>query len=410
MPEFLTLLPPLEARQNLLDNFTPNLESETIDTQSALGRVTAGPVTAPFSLPSFARSTVDGFAVRAADTHGAGESLPAYLNNVGEVPMGGVPDFGIEATQCAVIHTGGMLPEGADGVVMIEYTQAAKAGEIEIMRAVGVGENILQVGEDVKERDVVIPAGSHLRPAEIGGLMALGIKEIATVRPPRVAILSSGDEVISPDEELNPGQVYDVNSYTLSALVQQHGGIPVQYGIVPDDAESLKAEAQSAKGTCDLVVITAGSSASTRDLTAGVIDSLGKPGVLVHGVNVRPGKPTILGVCDGVPMIGLPGNPVSALVIARLFVAQVIEAMLGLETPPITSSISATLSINLSSQAGREDWVPVQLQAGENGYVAEPVFGKSNLIFTLSRADGLVRIPPAANGLAAGDVVEVQLM
>ena len=188
------------------------------------------------------------------------------------------------------------------------------------------------------------------------------------------------------------------------------GGIPVQYGIVPDDAESLKAEALSAKETCDLVVITAGSSASARDLTAGVIDSLGEPGVLVHGVNVRPGKPTILGVCDGVPMIGLPGNPVSALVIAGLFVVPILEAMLGLQSSPITSSVPATLSINLSSQAGREDWMPVQLVHGEDSYVAEPVFGKSNLIFTLARADGLVRIPADANGLAAGDTVEVHLM
>ena len=410
MPEFLTLLPPLEARQTLLNNFTPEIQAETIETQSALGRVTAGPVPAPFSLPSFARSTVDGYAVRAADTHGAGESLPAYLHTIGEVPMGGVPNFAIEATQCAVIHTGGMLPEGADGVVMIEHTQPIKAGEVEILRAVGVGENVLQVGEDVKHGDVVIPVGRRLRPAEIGGLMALGITRVETAHPPRVAILSSGDEVIPPHRELKPGQVYDVNTYTLSALVHQHGGMPVQFGIVPDDANSLETEAQRAKETCDLVVITAGSSASARDLTASVFDRLGEPGVLVHGVNVRPGKPTILGVCDGVPMIGLPGNPVSALVIARLFVVPVLEVMVGLDTKPILPSIRASLSINVASQAGREDWVAVQLHASEDGYIAEPVFGKSNLIFTLSRADGLVHIPPAANGLAAGDRVDVQLM
>ena len=410
MPEFLTLLPPLEARSILLNHFTHTCPLETVESPRALGRVTARPVQAPFALPSFARSTVDGYAVRAVDTHGANESLPAYLLDVGEVPMGTSPDLGITTAQCAVIHTGGMLPGGADSVVMIEHTQIAKIGEVEVLRAVGVGENVLQPGEDVQQSDEVIPAGRRLRPAEIGGLMALGIREVETVQSPRVAILSTGDEVIAAEERLRPGQVYDVNTYTLSTLVQQHGGLPIPFGIVADDEKSLRTEARRAMAEADMVVITAGSSASTRDLTAGVIDSLGEPGVLVHGVNVRPGKPTILGVCDGVPFIGLPGNPVSALVIAGLFVVPILEAMLGLEKKSTTPSVSASLSVNLTSVAGREDWVPVQLSQDQNGYRAEPVFGKSNLIFTLSRADGLVCIPPDANGLAVGDVVDVHLM
>jgi molybdopterin molybdotransferase len=410
MPEFLELSPPREALKTLLDKLRIQPQSEIIATSQAFGRVTIGPVIAPYPLPSFPRTTVDGYAVGAADTYGASDTLPAYLRVVGEVPMGAEAGIELTSGRCALIHTGGMLPAGADAVVMVEHTQSAAPGEVEILRAVAVGENVLKVGEDVAAGQEVIPGGVRLRPAEIGGLMALGVISLMVARKPRVGILSSGDEVIPPEAEMQPGQVRDVNAYTLSALVQDAGGEAVRYGIIPDRYEAMLAAAAAAMGECDLVVITAGSSASTRDLTAQVTNHLGEPGVLVHGVNVKPGKPTILGVCGGKAMIGLPGNPVSALVIAKLFVVPVVQAYLGIEKVRPQSAISARLSINLSSQAGREDWVPVQLVSDEQGYVAEPVFGKSNLIFSLVRADGLVRIPPDANGLAAGELVQVYIM
>lgn len=416
MPEFLELLPPPEARARLLAEVAAPLQPEEVDTATALERVSATAVLAPHPLPSFARSTVDGYAVRAEDTYGASETLPAYLELAGEIPMGTAPDFGLPPAGCALIHTGGMLPEGASAVVMLENTQTVRATQIEILRAVAMGENILKMGEDVAAQECVLETGKRLRPAEIGGLMALGLTRVQVVRRPRVGLISSGDEVIPPQAELHPGQVRDVNAYTLSALVEASGGLPVRYGILPDQAEALQAAAQCALSECDVVVITAGSSASTRDLTAQVIDTLGKPGVLVHGVNVRPGKPTILAACQGKAVIGLPGNPVSALVIAGLFVVPVIEKLLGLPAEPVRPTCPAKLSLNLPSQAGREDWVAVRLRpvrfvdqvAAE--YVAEPVFGKSNLIFTLARADGLVRIPPAATGLSAGEMVEVILL
>jgi molybdopterin molybdotransferase len=407
MPEFLELFPPQEALAALLDTLDILPKGEEIAARQALGRVTAEPVIASYPLPSFPRSTVDGYAVRASDTHGASDSLPAYLRMIAEVPMGA--EAGIELTLgvCARIHTGGMLPVGADAVVMVEHTQSAAENEVEILRAVAAGENVLKVGEDVAAGEQVIPAGIQLRPAEIGGLMALGITHLKVVSKPRVGILSSGDEIIPPEAELKPGTVRDVNAYTLSALVHQVGGEAVRYGIIPDRYEAMRAAAGTALQECDLVVITAGSSASTRDLTAQVINDLGEPGVLVHGVNVRPGKPTILGVCEGKAMIGLPGNPVSALVIASLFVVPVIHTYLGIRKARPKPSLPARLAINLSSQAGREDWVPVQLVVSAEGYVAEPIFGKSNLIFSLVRADGLVRIPPDANGLATGELVQV---
>ncbi|MFM8320198.1 MAG: gephyrin-like molybdotransferase Glp [Chloroflexota bacterium] len=410
MPEFLTLIPPAQAIQTLLAALELQPAAEEVDTERALWRVSACPVTAPYPLPSFSRSTVDGYAVRAADTYGASESLPAYLLVAGEAPMGAAVDFAVGPGQCALIHTGGMLPQGADAVVMVENTQPARPGEVELLKAAAVGENVLKVGEDVQAGQEVIPAGARLRPAEIGGLMALGLTRVAVARRPRVAILSSGDEVVPPAAPLGPGQVRDVNSYSLGALVEQAGGTAVLYGILPDRAEALQAAAGRALAECDLVVITAGSSASARDLTSTVIDALGSPGVLVHGVEVRPGKPTILAACRGKAVIGLPGNPVSALVIARLFVIPVIERLLGLTEARPAPVVTARLALNLPSQAGREDWVAVRLHGQPGDYQAEPVFGKSNLIFTLARADGLLRIPPDATGLSAGERVDVVLL
>jgi molybdopterin molybdotransferase len=409
MPEFLELLPPPEALSLFFTHLPVQPVPEEINSAEALGRITVEAVVAPHPLPAFPRSTVDGYALRAADSFGASESLPAYLRLAGEIGMGAAASFALAAAQCALIHTGGMLPAGADAVVMVEHTQSARPGEIEVLRAVAPGENVLKVGEDVRAGEVVIPQGARLRPAEIGGLMALGIIRVRVSRCPRVGILSSGDEIVPPEAEPGAGQVRDVNAYALSALVEQAGGIPVRLGIAPDRFDALRQSAVDGLAACDVLVITAGSSASTRDLTAQVINELGSPGVLVHGVNVRPGKPTILGVCDGKAVIGLPGNPVSALVIASLFVVPVIEALLGLQLKRLKASVPARLGLNLASQAGREDWIPVRLAGEPGNYQAEPVFGKSNLIFSLARADGLVCIPADATGLAAGERVDVYI-
>lgn len=425
MPEFLKLSPPVESLQVLL-RALPDLEplAETIDTARALGRVLAVDVRASHPLPEFPRSTVDGYAVRARDTFGVSESLPGYLTLVGEVPMGDSPSFTLTPGSCALIHTGGMVPPGADAVVMLEYTQSvagdlrgASLPEIEISKSVAEGENLIRVGEDVAADQVVLAAGERVRPAVIGGCMALGFTQLRVTAKPKIGILSSGDEVVPPGQTPRLGQVRDVNSYSLAALVESVGGEPVQYGIIPDNLEAMKAAAAKALDECDMVLVTAGSSASARDTTADAIASLGAPGVLVHGVAVRPGKPTILAVCGRKPVIGLPGNPVSALVIAGLFVVPVIQKLLGAKPKP-KASLMANLMVNLPSQAGREDWVAVKLVANSDWeigkragrYLAEPVFGKSNLIFTLAVADGLVRVPPDATGISAGEMVEVVLM
>ena len=439
MPEFLTLLPPDEAREKLLAALSKAMpDSESLAVDSALGRVTTADVVAPHPLPEFPRTTVDGYAVRAQDTFGATDSLPAYLQLIGEVPMGDEATFEVASGQCALIHTGGMLPKGTDAVVMLEYTQSinhgehnehgenartnsvdsvptvAKSFEIEIFKSVADGENVIRIGEDVAKDQTVILKGTTLRPAEIGGLMALGITSLRVARLVKVGLISTGDEVVDPSQHPRPGQVRDINSYTLGALVEKSGGLPVRYGIIGDEFETLKNAAAKALSECDMVIITAGSSASTRDMTAEVIRQLGEPGVLVHGINTRPGKPTILGVCNGKAVIGLPGNPVSALVNGYLFVVPVIERLLG-ALPKPKATVQAKLTVNLPSQAGREDWWAVKLiavsdQSSVVGYRAEPIFGKSNLIFTLAAGDGLLKIHPDATGLSAGEIVEVVLI
>ena len=416
MSEFLKLIPPSEALSLLLRSLPGNEPcSELVDTLHALNRVTAEVVRAPHSLPSFPRSTMDGYAVRAADTFGTSESIPGYLILAGEVPMGSMATFAIKSGEAALIHTGGMLPQNADAVVMLEQTELARAGEIEIRRPVAEGENVILVGEDVQEGQVVIPRGILIRPAEVGGCMALGITQLLVAKKPKIGIISSGDEIISPEQEPHPGQVRDVNSYSLAALVTEAGGEPVLYGVVQDKLELMKGIAAKALSECQVVVITAGSSASARDMTAEAIAALGSPGVLVHGVNVRPGKPTILAVCGGRAVIGLPGNPVSAMVIAGLFVVPVIKKLLGVKVERPAKSCLAQLTVNIPSQAGREDWIAVRLSVSTNqsneivDWLADPIFAKSNLIFSLSAADGLIRIPADVTGLQAGEAVQVFL-
>jgi molybdopterin molybdotransferase len=426
MPEFLTLVPPDQARDELLSHLLQLvIDPESMEVLHALSRFTAADIFAPHPLPDFTRTTVDGYAVRAKDTFGASDSLPAYLTLIGEVPMGDTPSFELGTGQCALIHTGGMLPNGADAAVMVEYTQQTSqvsknlgslTHEIEIFKSVADGENVIRIGEDVAQGQLVIAKGTKLRPAEIGGLMALGLTSIQVAKQPRVGLISTGDEVIDPSQNPHPGQVRDINSYTLSALVEKNGGAAVRYGIFRDQFEVLKEAAAKALSECDMLIITAGSSASTRDMTADVIRSLGEPGVLVHGINTRPGKPTILGVCGGKAVIGLPGNPVSALVNGYLFVVPVIEKYLG-ALPKPKATVQARLTVNLPSQAGREDWWPVKLQRSDPGtlqskaeWQADPIFGKSNLIFTLASSDGLLRIHPDATGLSAGEIVEVVLI
>lgn len=407
MPEFFTVLPPDQALERLRAHLSP-LPAEILPLSEALGRALAQPVVAPEPLPAFPRSAMDGYAVRAADTFGATEGLPAYLRVIGEVPMGRAPGFAIGPGEAALIHTGGMLPEGADAVVMLERTQRLDAETIEVLRPVAPGENVIAIGEDIRQGEIAFPVGHRLRPQDLGALAALGVARVPVARRPRVAILGSGDEIVPPDQRPQPGQVRDVNTFSLIGLIRQHGGEPLPCGISPDRLEVLEAMAREAFEAADVLVFTAGSSVSTRDLTATVIERLGPPGILAHGLAIRPGKPTLVAFCAGKPVLGLPGNPVSAFVVARMLLVALLYLLQGVEPPPPRRQ-PARLTHNIPSAPGRIDWVPARLVPRADGLWAEPVFGKSNLIFTLARSDGLVMVPLDLNGLQAGDPVDVWL-
>ena len=307
--ELFEVVTPATALKRLLAHLRPAEPRELVSGPDAVGRVLAADARAPESSPAFRRSVMDGYAVRASDTFGATEGLPAFLPISGEVPMGAQAADDLTPDHVMLIHTGGMLPPGADAVVMVEFTHEVGDATIEVTRAVAPGENVVDAGEDVRQGDTVLSAGHRLRAHDVGALAALGLTCIEVAHRPRVGIISTGDEVIPADGTPLPGQVRDVNSTTLAARARQAGAAPRVYGIAPDDRDALGALLRRAFEECDLTAISAGSSVSSRDLTAEAISALGEPGVLAHGVSVKPGKPTIVAVADGKPVFGASRQP-----------------------------------------------------------------------------------------------------
>jgi molybdopterin molybdotransferase len=372
-----------------------------------LRRVPGKPVTTPHPLPGFARSTVDGYAVRAADTYGVSEGLPGYLTVTGAVQMGTEPDVTVTAGTAVVMPTGGVLPPGADAVVMVEYTAEAMPGTIEVVRPVAPGHGVVRADEDAAAGDEIIPSGRPLRPQDLGMLAAAGLTSVTVRKKPVVAIFSTGDEVVPPDTQvLTPGQVRDATASALAALVTDAGGEPVIAGIVSDDPGALDRALLAALPTSDVLVISAGSSVGVRDETANAVARLGEPGIWCHGLAIKPGKPTLLAECAGVPIIGLPGNPRSALVVFRLVGMPVIRLVGGWTVPPHEPSTRARLARDLASATGRLDVVQVQV-TGDG--LATPLFGQSALLSVLTAADGYIVIPEEATGLDAGSEVDVIL-
>ncbi|WP_205346895.1 gephyrin-like molybdotransferase Glp [Pseudonocardia broussonetiae] len=399
--EFFTARTVAEA----LAGFTPARRTavETVAAADARHRVPAEPVRAAAALPGFAKSTVDGFAVRAADTYGASEGLPSYLDLAGAVRMGRAPTVAVPPGGAVAIPTGGVLPEGADAVVMVEHTAETMPGTIEVTRPVAPGAGLVRADEDVAAGGVLVRAGRPLRAPDLGLLAAAGVTEIAVHARPRVVILSTGDEVVPPStREPAPGQVRDATASALAALVADAGGVPELAGIVGDEPGALTAALRGVLPRADLVVVSAGSSVGTRDETAGAIAALGE--VWCHGLAIRPGKPTLLAECGGVPVVGLPGNPLSALVVFGLVGVPLVWRLAGAGAPPQPAT-RARLARDVASAAGRLDVVQVELRDGE----AHPVFGPSALLSVLTRADGYVVVPEPATGLAAGTEVIVTL-
>jgi molybdopterin molybdotransferase len=380
--------------------------AETIPLTDALHRIPAAPVTAAHPLPGFARSTVDGYAVRAADTYGVSEGLPGYLDVAGAVRMGAAPDVAVSPGTAVAMPTGGMLPPGADAVVMIEYTAEAMSGTIEVVRPVAPGDGVIRADEDAAPGTAIVPAGRPLRAQDLGMLAAAGVTSVTVHARPVVTVFSTGDEVVPPDTAaLMPGQVRDATAVALAALITEAGGDPVPGGIVADDPGLLEAALRLALDGSDLIVVSAGSSVGARDETAAAVGRLGEPGIWCHGLAIKPGKPTLLAECADVPIIGLPGNPRSALVVFRLIGMPLVRLVAGCTLPPAEATVRARLDRDLASATGRLDVVQVRVSGG----CASPVFGMSALLSVLTTADGYVIIPEEATGLAAGTEVDVTL-
>lgn len=378
------------------------------------GRVLGGDVVAGEDLPRFSRSCMDGYAVHAQDLFGAGESSGAYLEMVGTVAVDKAPDFELFPGQCAAITTGGTLPKGADAVLMIEHSEDLGGGYVEGLRSVAPGDNVMLAGEDAARGAVVFSAGRRLRVPELGLLAALGFAQVPVYRRPEVGVLSTGDELVAVHEEPKPGQVRDVNSVALACLVEEAGGIARPLGRIPDSLEALSNAMHQALESCDMLLVSGGSSIGVRDLTIEAIETLPESEILVHGVAISPGKPTIVARAAGKPILGLPGQVASAQVVMLVFGQPLVRHLAGDDlafTARHQSVKSAELALNLASRQGREDYVRVRLEERPGrAPLAWPRQGKSGLLRTLVEAHGLVCVPSNLEGLTKGAGVEVWVL
>ncbi len=410
MKAFFKVVTPQEARRLLLDVLP--VETEKIGTTGARGRVVAEDLYSRVDLPHFHRAAMDGYAVKAQDTFGASTSLPAYLKLVGTVEMGKEVTRPLDKGEAMRISTGGMLPPESDGVVMVEYSEEVADERVEVQRGVSPWQNTIQIGDDIKKGELVFRRGRRLRAHDLGALTGIGISTLTVHRNPRVALISTGDEIIEADEEPLPGQVRNINQHSLAGLIAECGAELQDLGVFRDEKATLSQALEKALESADLVLLSGGSSVGVRDIALDAIFSLRDAKVIFHGISVSPGKPTIFAKAAGKPLLGLPGYPVSALVIFDLFAAPLIRT-LGGEDPTTSSQFQKTtravLKTNIASQTGREDYVRVSLTRINGTLCAEALPSKSGAIFTLVKADGMVKIDLNQEGIEQGEEVEVIL-
>jgi molybdopterin molybdotransferase len=374
---------------------------ELIPLTEAHHRVLADDVRSDIDIPGFTRSVVDGYAVRAADTTGSGDAIPSIFSLRGRVAMGTSGLNSLRSGECMYVPTGGILPEWADAVVMIEHAEQI-GEEILVKKPASHGENILAFNEDYANGEIVCKRGRRLSPQDTGVLAAAGCIGVPVVRIPKIGVLSTGNELVPVTIRPLPGQVRDVNSFMVASYVREQGCTPVLYGIVRDDPQALRSAISTATAECDAVLISGGSSKDERDMVAAIIGELGE--VLVHGIAISPGKPTIIGKCGTIPVIGLPGHPASAFIVLVAIVRHLFAGMTG-ETESRMHSVQAVLAQNVPSSRGREDYVRVIVHEG----IATPLFGKSGLLNTLVKSSGIIRISAEREGLESGTTVEVMM-
>jgi len=414
--EFGDWAPPAVAWERVRATWgPPNLTApHDVSLDEARGRVLATDAHAPLDSPAFDRSAMDGYAVRAADTASATDDAPARLSYAGDVPMGTASTVRVAPGQAVWVATGSMIPDGVDGVIMVERT--AREGDSVLARqAVSPGDNIVRRGDDLRAGALVLRAGHTLRPQDVAVCASMGLARVAVRACPRVAIVSGGDELVTPGEPLGPGQIYDANSYAMAAQIAAWGGDPYILPRTPDRPDAVRDALRRAAGEADLVLLSGGSSVGVKDLTAAAIDAAGAPGVVVHGVAMRPGRPTIIGVVDGVLVIGIPGNPVSAMVACDVFARPAVETLLGVVPARVAgvigdAAVYGTLMARAPSQVGRQDYIRVALARSDDGAVTvTPVPGGSGVIRSMVDADGLLVVPPERASFEQGETVEVRL-
>jgi len=389
-----------------------SVETERIPTVRARARVLAEDLYSSVDLPHFHRAAMDGYAVRAKETFGASQSLPAYLKLCGVVEMGKAATQPLGTGQAIRISTGGMMPPESDAVVMVEYTDETEMGLVEIHRGVSPWQNVIQIGDDIKKGELVFQRGRRLRAHDLGALTGIGISSVPVHKRPRVALISTGDEIVDADTTPLPGQVRNINQHSIAGLIEECGGELRDWGVIRDDKDQLGRAIGEALQWSDLVLLSGGSSMGAKDIALETILSFPDAKFIFHGISVSPGKPTIFAQACGKPIMGLPGYPVSALVIFDLFAAPLIRKIGGEAAAHINQfarTQRATLKTNIASQVGREDYVRVTLQQDSQGLWATPLPSKSGAIFTLVKADGMVRIDLNQDGLEQGEEVEVIL-
>ena len=408
MREPLHVLTLEDAQKTLEKCWRPRADVKEVSLKEAGGRILAMEVISKIDLPPFDRAAVDGYAVGAADTFGADEDAPRRLLCIERISAGERPRLRLSKGRCAEIATGAPMPVGASAVVMVEY--AVQRGDIvEVRRAVSPGENVAKRGSEIRRGTKIFLAGSGLSPSAIGTLAAIGVGRVKVYMRPRIAVISSGAELAKVGTKLDYGQVYDTNGPALCEAVKTCGGEPLYLGIAPDEAPKIKALVKRGLASCDAVIISGGSSAGAGDIAPSVVDGLGKPGVIVHGLAMKPGKPTFIAVVKSKPVFGLPGYPVSALMIFDQLVAPYIRRMAG--TRPLARlAIRAKLGRKILSVKGRRELVPVKLVKKGRELLAEPLMKGSGAITALSMADGYVEVPLEQEIVDEGEVVEVVLL
>jgi len=416
MREFLELNP-LEKFWQQLESCLEKkkLQVEKIKLNNAAGRILAEDILSPVDLPPFSRSTVDGYAVKAADTAGASASMPTYLDIIGSVQMGQKTEIELKSGQVAAVPTGGMIPQNADAVLMIEDTEKIESKLIESFKALAVGENIVQKAEDIGAGELLFKKGHKIMARDIGALAGLGITEFDVFQKAAVSIISTGDELIPAEAKAKAGQIRDINSYSIAAYLDKIGAETKKVGIIKDKFDNLKSALQKELGQ-DLVLISGGSSVGIKDMTIDLLNSLGEPGVLLHGLAIKPGKPTILADIEGTIVVGLPGHPASAWTVNTVLSAEIVRVLNGEKKPSEMGSennkyfIEAELTRNLVSDKGREEYIPVKIIEKNEKLFAEPLLAKSSLITNLAYGDAVLKIPQNKEGIDKGELVRLKLI